>query len=71
MARGAKSFAEIQEHSKAMGLEINKETARRTIWDKKLLKPTSELEEYIQDWERRNKMKLKDFRNRNGAYHET
>lgn len=70
VAKGAKSFAEIQEHSKSMGLEINKETARLTIWDKKLLNPTPELEEYIADWEKNNKMKLKDFKNRNGTYQE-
>lgn len=70
VARGAKSFAEIQEHSRALGFEINKETARLTIWDKKLMNPTPELAEYIRDWEQKNKMKLKDFRNRNGAYHE-
>ena len=70
VARGAKSFAEIQEHSRALGFEINKETARLTIWEKKLMNPTSELAEYIRDWEQKNKMKLKDFRNRNGAYHE-
>jgi hypothetical protein len=70
VAKGAKSFADIQTFSKSQGLEINKETARLTIWEKKLLNAVPELQEYIEDWEQKHKMKLKDFRNRNGAYHE-